>query len=668
MSIVKVIPIIKISLSISMKILLTLVIMLLVVDSAGAQEIMIAPGRNVSTVSFLGQGPVDPVEVEAFMDEIMVKQMEEKHIVGAAVSVVKNGKVVFAKGYGYADLENKIPVVAEKTLFKIGSVTKLFTWTAVMQLVEQGKLDLDADINTYLDFRIQDTYPQPITLKHLMTHTAGFEDQHVDMVAWKEEDLAPQREWLVSHIPARVRPPGEAPAYSNYGAALAGYIVARVSGESYSQYVQEYILNPLGMKNTTAYWPTPPELHEHESLGYRYEDGTFKLFPSFFSQVDLYPAGIVRATVTDMARFMIAHLQGGFYGDAAAEVRILEEATARQMHRTLYTPDSRILGNAYGFFEFNDNGQRVIGHSGEGEPMHSLLLLLPDQNLGVFVVYNSDGAGALVNQHLGFQRAFFDHYYPAPTFQPIQPPADFAAQADGFVGIYRWTRSSSTTMEKYTTQLFAPTVEVKNPGNGTLFMTTPYGNMQLVEIDPLYFQQVDGQFHFVFRQDSQGHISYMFTDMIPQFAFEKEQWYETVGFNMPLLLVSLLMFLSMLAVASIHAIRNRRTKGEKSFRWHGDQTACQLIVWISALNLLFVTGTFVWGPWVMFGIPLAYKILMGLGVLSALLTVGALIYVVMAWKNHYWSLAFRSYYTLVNIAAFAFVWFLNYWNLLGWRY
>jgi len=648
------------------RIFLTLMILLLTVVPVLAQTNEIAEEKDTS-IEF-SQDPTDPTELEAFLDDLLKKEMEENHIVGAAVSVVEDGQLFFAKGYGYADLENKIPVDPEQTLFKIGSVTKLFTWTAVMQLVEQGKLDLDADINTYLDFRIPDTYPQPITLKHLMSHTAGFEDQHVDMVAWKDEDLAPEREWTVSHIPARVYPPGEVAAYSNYGAALAGYIVARISGESYSQYVQDHLLNPLGMKSSTAFWLTPSSLKARESVGYMDENGVIKMFPYITGQVDLYPAGVIRASVTDMARFMIMHLQNGFYGDASSEIHILREITAQQMHSTLYTPDSRLLGNAYGFFEFNDNGQWVIGHGGEAEPMQSALFLLPDQNLGVFIVYNSMGASGLTSQHRGFQRAFFDHYYPSPALEPIQPPTDFAARADQFVGVYRWTRSSSTTLEKYTTQLFAPTVDVKNPRNGTLFMKTPYGNMQLVEMEPLYFRQVDGPFHFVFREDGQGHISYMFTDMIPQFAFEKERWYETIGFNVPLLLVSLLMFLSMLLVALIRFIRNRRMIGNPKLSTRSVHVAYQLIVGISILNLLFLIGTFIWGQQIVFGIPLIYKFVMGLGVLSALLTVGVLIYTVLAWKNGYWGIVFRIYYTLVTVAAIAFVWFLNQWNLLGWRY
>src|SRR5215207_8883610 len=163
--------------SISMTIMLALVIVLSTSGSAVGQEKGGSPARNEPTASSQQQGPTDPAEMEAFLDEELGREMEKHHIAGAAVSVVKDGKLFFAKGYGSADLENKTPVDPEQTVFRIGSVGKLFTWTAVMQLAEQGKLDLDEDINAYLDFRIPDTYPQPITLKHLMTHTSGFDDR-----------------------------------------------------------------------------------------------------------------------------------------------------------------------------------------------------------------------------------------------------------------------------------------------------------------------------------------------------------------------------------------------------------------------------------------------------------------------------------------------------------
>jgi hypothetical protein len=376
------------------------------------------------------------------------------------------------------------------------------------------------------------------------------------------------------------------------------------------------------------------------------------------------------ASATDIARFMIAHLQDGRYSDAEIpESRILGESTAQQMHSTSFTHDPRLLGTAYGFFEFSDNGQRTIGHSGTAEPMHSLLLLLPDQSLGVFVAYNSLDAEPLTIQHLGFQRAFFDHYYPASAVAPIQPPADFAKQAGRFAGSYRMTRSAYTTLEKFMALIGAVSVQVNNPGDGTLILATPWGDWRFVEVEPLYFRQVDAPFHIVFGEDDRGHITRMYTDYTPQFGFEKVKWYEDTGFNMALLLGCVLIFLSTVVIAVIRAIRNRRLGGERTPSPRGARFAEWIILGICILNLLFMVGSFLWNnPRPSLGVSVNFQIVLGLGVLSAVLTIGALVYTVLAWKDRYWGIAGRLYYTLATVAAFAFVWFLNFWNLLGWRF
>jgi len=670
MSIQKVIPMIKKS----AVVILTLLMLLSVFAPAMAQGTSTVSDKSMPVVSVRAQGPTDPVEMEAFLDGLFTKEMEEYHIPGAAVSVVKDGQLFFAKGYGYADLENEIPVDAEQTIFPIGSAGKPFTWTAVMQLAEQGKLDLDADVNTYLDFRIPDTYPAPITLKHLMTHTAGFEDRSFENFTWDADGLMPVGKWLASHIPARVHPPGEVVAYSNYGAELAGYIVARVSGQPYEQYIQEHIFDPLGMVHSTAQLPVPPDLLASVSLGYWDVDGVSQAVPTipddYMGQTAMVPAGGHASSVTDMARFMIALLQGGFYGDASSEMRILEEATVQQMQRTLYTPDPRISGIAYGFFDFSDNGQWTLGHTGETLGFNTLLLLLPDQNLGVFITYNGNNVGPLAYQHVGFQRAFFDHYYPTPSVKPIQPPVDFAERTGRFVGSYRVTRSSYTTFEKFG-GLMGGGLEISDPGDGTLLVTTMGLELRFVEVEPLYFRQVDGSSAMVFREDDQGRITHVFTDIIPQWAYEKLNWYETASFNMALLIGSLLIFLSMIPIALIRALRSRRLSGDQKLSSRGARIANWIVVGISVLNLLCVVGvtrmvTSLGFP--MFGVTLTDKISLGLGVLSALLTVGALVYTALAWKDRYWGVAFRVYYTMVMLASVAFVWFLNQWNLLGLRF
>jgi CubicO group peptidase (beta-lactamase class C family) len=598
--------------------------------------------------------------------------MEEYHIAGAAVAVVKDGELFFAKGYGYSDVGEGVPVDPEETMFRIGSVGKVFTWTAVMQLVEQGKLDLDADINTYLDFRIPDTYPQPVTLKHLMTHTSGFEDRHFGSGVSDADDLVPVREWLVSNIWKRVHPPGVA-GYSNYNAILAGYIVARVSGQPYDQYIQEHIFDPLGMAHSNVQSPVPPDLRPYLSLGYTYAGGAFQAFPEYFPHPAGVPSGFHMASVRDMARFMIARLQGGRYSDEdIAEARILKESTARQMLTTLYTPDPRLLGAAYGLFDWSENGQRTLGHTGYGPPMHSLLLLLPDQNLGVFVSYNSRNGGAVNGQHSGFQKAFFDHYYPAPAVEPVQPPADFAARAGRFVGSYNVYNSYTTLLKIVGLFGGGYTTEISDPGDGTLRLSLEGSELRFAEVEPLYFRQVDGPFAIVFHEDDRGRITHLSTSMMPQYAVEKLDWYETSAFNMNLALGCVLIFLSVIPVVLVRAVRNRRQSGDRKPASRGARAAGWIILGISIMNLLVLVAP-AWGAMggiqnELLDLPLFMKILLGAGVLSAVLTAGALVYTVLAWKDRYWGIAGRLYYTLVTVAAVAFVWFMDFWNLLGWRF
>ena len=663
---------IKKSLAKSLLIGLTLVLLLSIAAPVMAQENAVAPVQNVPVASLQAQGPADPDELESFLDDLFAKDMEEHHIAGAAVAVVKDGQLFFAKGYGYADVENKIPVDPEQTMFRIGSVGKAITWTAVMQLVEQGKLDLDADINTYLDFHIPDTYPQPITLKHLMAHTSGIEDRWLESLVPDASELVSEREWLIDNFPGRVRPPGEAAGYSNYNPMLAGYIVARVSGQPYDQYIHEHIFDPLGMTHSNVHVQVPEDLRPFVSRSYTYVDGAFQQFPDYLAQPAGLPSGMHQASVTDMARFMIARLEGGFYGDESTGMRILEESTAQKMLNTLYTPDPRLRGTAYGLFDFSDNGQWVLGHTGYAPVMISQLLLLPDQHLGVFVAYNSLGAkdGGLDFQHFGFQRAFFDHYYPASAVTPLQPPADFAQRAERFTGLYKSANNHSTTPEKVI-NLFGA-LEVRNPGDGTLLIPMAGLEFRFVEVEPLYFRQVDGSFSMIFREDDQGRITYMFTDIVPHYGYVQLDWYEIPGFNMVLIQVCVLVFLSIVPVALIRFIRNRRSGGNQKPASRGARVANWIIVSVCLLNLLFLLGLAIWfrpmRPSELHGISLIVEIVIGLGVLAAVLTVGALIYTVLAWKDRYWGAAYRVYYTLVTLAAVASVWLLHYWNWLGWRY
>jgi CubicO group peptidase (beta-lactamase class C family) len=484
--------------------------------------------------------------VEAFFEGLMLSYLKPNHIPGAAVVIVESaplgngvpfgngapfpkGGILFSKGYGYADVETRAPVDPATTLFRIGSVSKLFTWTAVMQLAEQGQVDLDADINTYLDFEIPATYPAPITLKHLLSHTAGFEDRSYDMWAASPDARVPLGDWLKTHIPARVRPPGMLAAYSNYGTTLAGYIVARVSGMAYADYVAHTILQPLEMAHSSAHQPLPSDLSADVASGYQFAGGQY--VAQDFEILNIVPAGALSATPNDMAHFMLAHLQGGQYNGN----RILETPTAQQMHTCLFSHDARIPGLAYGFFEKEQGGQSILWHGGDTLFSHSQLALLPEAGVGFFFVCNSATCTGLPQAVFN---AFMAHYYPSPTTTP-PPAADFEPHAHLVTGSYRSTRRSYTTAEGVMSLLKSAKVRAQDDH------TVLYSNTPFVEIAPFVFQEVDGEHQLAFHQDAEGTVTHAALDGAPE-ALERVPAMDRPVLHLTLLGLSMTLFLSAL--------------------------------------------------------------------------------------------------------------------------
>src|SRR5579862_1178426 len=256
--------------------------------------------------------PLTEADLETFLDGFMPLQIERMNVAGAVIAVVKDGKILFAKGYGYADVAHKRPIVPESTLFRPGSISKLFTWTAVMQQVEQGKLDLDTDVNTYLDFKVPAAFGKPITLRDIMTHRSGYQETIKQLFVKTEPELIPRRQYLIEHMPKRIFPPGKVPAYSNYATTLAAYIVERVSGQPFEEYVEQHIFQPLDMHHATFRQPLPAALASQMSNGYKQASDSAK----GFEYVEVAPAGALSAAAVDMCHFMIAHLQDGKYGTA----------------------------------------------------------------------------------------------------------------------------------------------------------------------------------------------------------------------------------------------------------------------------------------------------------------------------------------------------------------
>ena len=617
------------------------------------------------------EGPTDSADLETFLDAFFAEQMEALHIPGAVVVFVKDGEVFLAKGYGFADLENQEPVDPDQTLFRAGSVSKLFTATAIMQLVEQGRLNLDDSVNQYLqDFQLEDNYPDPVTIANLLTHTGGFDEKTAGMGTRDPAELIPLGEYLAANMPPRVMPPGDQISYSNHGFSLAGYLVEELSGIPFAQYIDENIFQPLGMNRSSFEEPMPARLAPDMAIGYVYGIGTYQPVP--LDHLNVAPAGSLYATGTDMARFMIAHLQDGRYEGG----RILEENTAQEMHQQQFTHHPQLDGWAYGFYEHVENGQRALAHGGDITGFSSVLYLLPDENIGFFVSFNTsvnpfagggDPRGELASQ-------FLDRYYPAPESLISPATAMTASDLQRFTGNYRWNRYARTTLEKGLPPM--PLMQFRGTANddGTLTLTSPLGMgepTRWVAVEPLVFQNADGEGYMAFREDENGRITHSFMSFMGMpVAAEKVAWYETDSFQVSLLGFFTLIFLSVLAWPVAALIRRLRKRPAQFTR--RERQARALAALVVVLNLIFLIGLGIRMVQAFMGAfnatPAYFVALLVIPLLTAILTIGLLVFTVLAWKDRHLSAVGRVHYSLMTLAALAFTWFVNYWNLLGFRF
>jgi len=379
-------------------------------------------------------------DVNAWLDGYMPYALATGDLAGAVVAVVKDGQILTERGFGYADVATKKPVDPKLTLFRPGSVSKLITWTAVMQQVEQGKIDLDADVNKYLpaDFQIAPRDGKPVTMRNIMQHAAGFEEQVKNIIT--EDPTQPGYiDLLKRWTPTRVFDAGTTPAYSNYATSVAGYVVERVSGESFYDYVEKHIFAPLDMKHSSMRQPLPKELEPLMASGYILASGEAKKFEI----VGPAPAGSLSSPGEDMAHFMIAHLQNGEYNGN----RILKEETAKLMHDsplTLLPPLDRM---ELGFFETNINGREVIAHLGDSQNFHTSLHLFLKENTGFYVSFNAAGKeGAAHHLRLALFADFADRYFPGPPLTTARVDDATAKQhAQMLAGNWRASRGAFTT-------------------------------------------------------------------------------------------------------------------------------------------------------------------------------------------------------------------------------
>jgi CubicO group peptidase (beta-lactamase class C family) len=506
------------------------------------QQAPLAPAPTVPPKQLVTPAPANGVaanltktDVDAWLDGFMPYAIARGGVPGAVVVVVKDGQVVTERGFGYADVASHKPVDPARTLFRPGSTSKLYTWTAVMQLVEAGKLNLDADVNQYLDFKVPAWHGQPITLRQIMTHSAGFEEIIKGLLSFSH--ATPLGEELKKRIPERIFAPGSTPAYSNYATAMAGYIVERVSGIPFDTYIERNIFDRLGMRYASFRQPLPANLKPFMATGY--EDGK----PQRFEYISLAPAGSSSIAGGEMAKFMIAHLNDGG--------PLLKPATARLMH----TPNGNIVPGvnrmALGFYEQHINGRTAIAHGGDTDYFHSDLWLFPAEKIGMFVSLNARGKdnaagairGALFDE-------FADRYLPDPAGkQPLVELPTAKEHAKLLVGNWTNSRRVASSFVAFGNLLGGADVGLDDNGRPLVaFWPDRSGAPRTwIETAPFVWQDAAGHQRLGAKVENGKVVRWSVDDISPFMVFDRTPWYLDGSWLLPVLLASL----ALVAVAAL---------------------------------------------------------------------------------------------------------------------
>ena len=630
-----------------------------IATSAFAQaqiQITPLPEQKAASVMQLGAHELTAADAQPWLDEQLGKAMQQQPIAGAVVVVVKDGNVLLDKGYGYADVAAKKPVDPATTLFRVGSLSKLFTWTAVMQLVEQHKLDLDADINRYLDFSIPPRDGKPITLRDLMTNTAGFEEASKDLFVPDASALISNEAWLKRWVPARIYPVGEVPAASNYGAALAGYIVQRVSKQPFEAYAEQHIFQPLDMQHASFRQPLPPTLQPDMALSYSAATEP----PHPFELIPAAPAGALSISGGDMARFMIAHLQFG----RAGEAQLLEQPTVQTMHGYARSGVPGLHGMSLGFARMDRNDQQILGDTGSTRFFHSEVALFTAQHAGVFVAIDGDADKAVLRHVFD---GFADRYFPA--LPQIKQPTLATALTHGaqLVGSYLPSRISQSNFRALR-NVFVQTQVTMAP-DGTLrtpMFDSVVGPAHWREIKPfLWLDDASGNHLSAVMQDGKVRMLAI-DDTAPNLVFLPVSGWQTAHWNIELLVVTLAIFL-LAALSWPLAALLRRLRHQPFALEDGSARWYRLSRVTAILQLLFAAGWWMMLPRLDTGtsqLDLRLRLLQLVGWLAVLGTVAVAVNAWHAWRMHggWWR---KLDSAILLIACFAATWFVVSQHLLS---
>lgn len=608
-----------------------------------------------------GAGPASASyqDLDKFLDEFLPPAMTRLHVPGVVFVAVKDGEVLTMRGFGYSDIESGKEVDPFTTVFRAGSVSKVFTGMAVMQLVEGGILDLDEDVNTYIEgFKIPDTYPQPITLRHLLTHTAGFDERNLGTSEFGQDVYPELGQYLADELPPRVRPSGQLLQYSNHGMALAGYIVECAGGIPFARYIQENILAHLGMNDSS--FELTPHMEEMLSSSYQWQSGKYKKVP--YVHINVMPSGMLMTTGADMAKFILANLP-----DSRLDTgRVLGAEYSEAMQTQQFTNNPLVPGIGYSWFMGRRNGHRIVHHGGDIWQFSSQLLLAPDEGFGLFVSGNGIGAARLNDELI---KKLFDIFFPAREADEL--PHQQAVDPRDFQGAYRMTRNPLATADKAISLLSQ--FRITTNGDGRLTLAFPAGSglpettwapeqkgyalyRDLTSDDLMVFDE--WQTFLGRNRPSRMYIG--------SWSFDRLRFYETTSFAMVLLASVISVF--MWAV----------------FAWLIGRKVTGLAAILGLVNLAAVFG--IAGSLLMVAdwelttsIPRITKAALALPLVGIVLAVALAYQTIrtttnskrlrprLANRRRHQVFAARILPWLCIIAEIALAWFLNTWNLLGWK-
>ncbi|MEN5060038.1 serine hydrolase domain-containing protein [Luteimonas sp. TWI1416] len=534
-----------------------------------------------------GDVPLDASRVDTFLDGLVPYLMAQGDLAGAVVTVVENGRVVTERGFGFSDVDTRTPVDPRTTLFRPGSISKLFVWTAVMQLVEQGRLDLDTDINTYLDFEVP-SKGQPITLRQVMTHTTGLEERLRYLIVLGPDHPATGEQYLKEWVPEQIFAPGTKPAYSNYATGVAAYIVARISGQSFEDYAQAHILGPLGMQYASFHQQLPAALLPHVANGYRLGSG--KSWPA--EKTTAPGIGGLYASGGSMARFMLAMLnQGELDGQ-----RILRPDTVAQMlaPQPAYLP--HLPRMALGWMTSDTAGYDTRSHGGTTLFFYSWLYLVPERNIGLFVSTNSagrDAAGSALRAQV-WER-FVAEFLPPRPIVAAGPgvDADTARTHAAALAAVNWqsTRRSDSSYLRVM-NLLSP-VRVHPQADGTITVDGQKGlNGQLLrwrEVAPWLWQEENGRGLLEVKLEDDKPVYFSAGPFASVFGYEPFPAWRSPGWLRPALLVSLALLL-LSAVLRVGGVFVRRHYGVAA------PIQARGLRWTQTLSItVLLAGVLAWG-------------------------------------------------------------------------